>query len=51
MTKVFISYSHKDENWKDHLKTHLAVLEHQNLLSVWDDRQIAAGDDWYPEIE
>lgn len=51
MTKVFISYSHKDEAWKDHLKTHLAVLEHQNLLSVWDDRQIAAGDDWYPEIE
>ncbi len=51
MTKVFISYSHKDEAWKDHLKTHLAVLEHQNLLSIWDDRQIAAGDDWYPEIE
>lgn len=50
MSKVFISYSHKDEDWKDQLKTHLAVLEHQGLLSVWDDRQIAAGDDWYPEI-
>jgi len=51
MTKVFISYSHKDEDWNGHLKTHLAALEHQGLLSVWDDRQIAAGDDWYPEIE
>lgn len=51
MTKVFISYSHNDEDLKDRLKTHLAVLEHQNLLSVWDDRQIASGDDWYPEIE
>lgn len=51
MSKVFISYSHKDEDWKDRLKTHLAVLEHQDLLAVWDDRQIAAGDDWYPAIE
>lgn len=51
MSKVFISYSHKDEDWKDQLKTHLAVLEYQGMLTVWDDRQIAAGDDWYPEIE
>ncbi|NBQ71075.1 MAG: toll/interleukin-1 receptor domain-containing protein, partial [Nitrosomonadaceae bacterium] len=50
MAKVFISYSHKDEDWKDQLQTQLAVLEHEGLLSVWDDRQIAAGDDWYPEI-
>ena len=51
MPKVFISYSHKDEDWKKRLQTQLAVLEIQDLLSVWDDRQIAAGDDWYPEIE
>ncbi len=51
MPKVFISYSHKDEVWKDRLQKQLAVLEHQGLLSVWEDRQIAAGDDWYPEIE
>jgi tetratricopeptide (TPR) repeat protein len=51
MAKVFISYSHKDEGWKERLHTQLAVLEQQGLLSVWEDRQIAAGDDWYPEIE
>ncbi len=51
MPKVFISYSHKDEDWKKRLQTQLAVLESQGLLSVWEDRQIAAGDDWYPEIE
>lgn len=51
MPKVFISYSHKDEAWKERLQKHLAVLERQELLSVWDDRQIAGGDDWYPEIE
>ena len=51
MPKVFISYSHKDEDWKKRLQTQLAVLENQGLLSVWEDRQIAAGDDWYPAIE
>lgn len=51
MQKVFISYSHKDEDWKNRLQTQLAVLENQGLLSVWEDRKIAGGDDWYPEIE
>ena len=51
MPKVFISYSHKDEDWKNRLQTQLAVLENQGLLSVWEDRKIAGGNDWYPEIE
>lgn len=49
--RVFISYSHKDEIWKNRLQTQLAVLEMEGLLSVWEDRQIALGDRWYPEIE
>jgi tetratricopeptide (TPR) repeat protein len=48
--KVFISYSHKDEQWKDRLVTHLRVLEKQALLDVWDDRRIKAGEDWQEEI-
>ncbi|MGB2804671.1 MAG: toll/interleukin-1 receptor domain-containing protein, partial [Candidatus Zixiibacteriota bacterium] len=48
---VFISYSHKDEEWKDKLVTHLDVLQKQGLLEIWEDRQIAGGDEWYPEIE
>ena len=51
MNQVFISYSHKDEEWKDLLQDQLAVLEMEGLLSVWEDRQIDLGDDWYPEIE
>lgn len=51
MPKVFISYSHKDEDWKNRLQTQLSVLENQGLLSIWDDRRIVGGDDWYPEIE
>ena len=49
--RVFIAYSHQDEAWKERLHTHLKVLEQQNLLAVWEDRQIAASNDWYPAIE
>jgi tetratricopeptide (TPR) repeat protein len=48
---VFISYSHKDEVWKDRLVQQLAVLENQGLLATWDDRRIKAGDEWHKEIE
>jgi len=48
---VFISYSHKDEEWKDRLVTHLGVLEMAGILDTWDDRRIELGDDWRPEIE
>ena len=51
MGKVFISYSHKDEKWKDRVVKHLGVLEKEKQLAVWHDRQIAAGDDWLPAIE
>ena len=51
MGQVFISYSHKDEEWKDKLVTHLGVLQEQGLLEIWEDRQIAGGDDWFPGIE
>lgn len=48
---VFVSYSHKDEVWKDRLNAHLGVLKEHGLLNFWDDRQIGAGDNWYEKIE
>ena len=51
MKQIFISYSHEDEDWKDRLVTQLGVLQMEGAFSIWEDRQIAAGDDWYPEIE
>jgi len=48
---VFVSYSHKDEEWKDRLVTHLGVLQSQGLLDLWDDRRISAGEDWHQEIQ
>lgn len=51
MKEIFISYSHKDEDWKNRLLTHLRVLEKEGYCILWDDRKIQPGDDWYPEIE
>lgn len=50
-SSVFISYSHKDEDWKDRLVTHLGVFVHENILDIWEDRRIRAGDEWNSEIE
>ena len=47
---VFISYSHRDEMWKDRLLTQLGVLQQQSILALWHDRLIGAGADWYQEI-
>jgi hypothetical protein len=47
---VFVSYSHKDEEWKDRLVPHLDQLGRLGILQVWDDRQIKAGVDWYARI-
>ncbi len=49
MAKIFVSYSHQDERWKDRVVKQLAVLVTAGL-DVWDDRRIAAGADWEPEI-
>lgn len=47
---IFISYSHKDKDWKNRLVTHLGVLEEDGQLALWEDNRIDAGDDWYEEI-
>ncbi|CAG0953105.1 hypothetical protein METP2_00333 [Methanosarcinales archaeon] len=48
---VFISYSHKDEAWKDRIVIHLGALAQEGILDTWDDRHICAGADWKKEIE
>ncbi len=48
--RVFLSYSHVDEAWKDRLSGHLAVLTEEGVLAVWDDRRIGAGANWEDEI-
>lgn len=46
---VFISYSHKDTDWKDRLVTHLKATQITQIVP-WDDTMIQTGDNWLAEI-
>ena len=48
---LFISYSHADEQWLLELKKWLKPLEQNDLVTIWDDQKIQAGDEWRNEIE
>ena len=48
--KVFISYSHADEEHRAQLVEHLAPWVHTGRLQLWFDRKIPLGSDWGREI-
>jgi hypothetical protein len=50
-TKLFISYSHLDDEWMERLKLHLALLERRQIVHVWSDTRIRVGERWETEIE
>lgn len=49
-SRIFISYAHEDEELRNRLEVHLAVLKRQGFVKVWHDRKIAPGDDIDEEI-
>lgn len=51
--KIFISYSHQDENWLNKVLTNLKVLhfDQNKSFDVWDDKRIKSGSNWKQEIE
>ncbi len=49
--KLFYSYSHKDEEFRNELENHLSILKRQGVVSQWYDRNIEAGDEWATEID
>ncbi len=49
--RLFISYSHKDEEWLNRLQTMLKPLTRTGKLSIWSDTQIKGGAKWQKEIE
>ena len=46
--RVFISYSHKDEELKDELLKH---LRRDRLINCWHDRKISGGTEWAGKID
>lgn len=47
--KVFISYSHKDQEWLNMLKRHFKPFE--KSIKFWDDSRIKPGTKWKEEIQ
>ena len=50
MTRVFISYSHKDEALRAELVAHLALLTREGVLDLWTDHDITAGGEIHSTI-
>ncbi|OQY57848.1 MAG: hypothetical protein B6245_14960 [Desulfobacteraceae bacterium 4572_88] len=50
MSKIFISYSRKDEKWRERIVSHLEAISDPDM-KVWYDTRISPGEEWYPEIE
>ncbi|NMW19443.1 MAG: toll/interleukin-1 receptor domain-containing protein [Chlorobiaceae bacterium] len=50
MASLFFSYSHKDEELRNELEKHLALLKRQGVISSWHDRRITAGADFDQKI-
>ena len=48
--KVFYSYSHKDEEYRDELAKHLVTLKRDGVIKEWHDREIPAGAEWDGQI-
>ena len=48
--QVFISYSHKDERWREDLDTHLTPFLRNGSIKSWSDMQIHPGSQWFDEI-
>lgn len=49
--EVFFSYSQRDEELREQLETHLAMLKNEGVIRGWHDRQITAGQEWDGRID
>jgi tetratricopeptide (TPR) repeat protein len=49
--EVFYSFAEADAPLLEQLERHLSVLRHEEYISTWHKRQIAAGSDWRVELD
>jgi hypothetical protein len=50
-SRVFVSYSHADQEHLARLKVHLRPFERKSLVDVWSDTKISVGQLWRKEIQ
>lgn len=48
--RIFISYAHADYDFLLRLQKHLGGLQHNKIISIFDDRSIVPGSKWHDEI-
>ena len=48
--KVFVTYAHQDTGAQQKLKTHLAVIEREGKIKLWDDSEILPGNEWFKDV-
>ena len=53
VNKIFVSYSHKDREWLERLKTMVApyLRTAESDLDLWEDTRLASGQQWNVEIQ
>ena len=49
--KVFCSYSHKDEIFREELEVHASLLKRKKIIEIWHDRRILPGNEWENSID
>lgn len=49
-TKIFVSYSHDDDEWLKRFQQHVAILVRRGAIDVWSDHRINAGAEWETAI-
>jgi type I restriction enzyme M protein len=49
--KVFVAYCHRDKGYLERLRVHLAFLEREDGIVIWDDTIISPGEIWHEEIK
>lgn len=49
--KLFISYAHRDEDYKDELIISLKPMQRRGSIATWVDRKIQPGQDWDESIK
>jgi tetratricopeptide (TPR) repeat protein len=49
--RVFLSYSHQDEELCERFLVHLSQLKRDGLVEAWNDRRITAGTEWAGAID